>query len=464
MSETIQAVQRPKPSVGSGESLISELSVFTDSKHTISLDYNAPYKPQTPGIEDTMCKDDLRGQIVFPSCWDGKNVDSPDHKSHMAYPDGIDNGECPDSHPVRVPTIFYEVWNVVKPFNDLNDGGRFVLSTGDTTGFSMHADFLFGWDTDVFARSIEECDTADPSGVIQSCSTFQNLFNSDEEMNSCAAKNPLPQEEIGDGITTKWLPGCRKVTSGPAPTTAEDLDPDCVKAMGLGGDSVSTGSVPSSIPASASSGSANPVASSATTSALSALSKKAMGTGPVSPSPSAASRESLGPGPVSLSPSMASRKSLGPGPVSPVPAILTSASRPHGSTVPSSLSQTPLSAESALAKSFTPPVSSTGPASSPAPQSTPTCDCQCGSSVPSDTPVPTPWPTSDKMAKSNQHEYHHMSAYNGTGGESGSDDDGDCDDETVTPESTKSAEPTSTTDPTSHHRRLVKRRHGSPMF
>lgn len=48
-------------------------------------------------------------------CWDGKNLDSPDHQSHMYNTitmDGFTNAPpCPASHPVRVPQVTYEtVW------------------------------------------------------------------------------------------------------------------------------------------------------------------------------------------------------------------------------------------------------------------------------------------------------------------------------------------------------------------
>jgi hypothetical protein len=51
------------------------------------------------------------------SCWDGKNLDTPDHKSHVAYPtngahafDGSSTGgTCPDTHPVKIPQIMLEV-------------------------------------------------------------------------------------------------------------------------------------------------------------------------------------------------------------------------------------------------------------------------------------------------------------------------------------------------------------------
>lgn len=60
-------------------------------------------------IPNKNCPEGLRAQVFFPSCWDGVNVDSPDHKSHMSYPIGnYDNGRCPSSHPVRLISIFYE--------------------------------------------------------------------------------------------------------------------------------------------------------------------------------------------------------------------------------------------------------------------------------------------------------------------------------------------------------------------
>lgn len=47
------------------------------------------------------CPYGLRINTFFPTCWDGVNVDSPDHKSHVAYPaKGTfeDEGwECPDT-------------------------------------------------------------------------------------------------------------------------------------------------------------------------------------------------------------------------------------------------------------------------------------------------------------------------------------------------------------------------------
>lgn len=81
---------------------------------------------------DANCKSGIRLEIMFPSCWDGKNTDSSDHKSHMAFPDLVMNGDCPSSHPVRVPSLMYETIFDVAAFKNRN--GQFVFSNGDTEG------------------------------------------------------------------------------------------------------------------------------------------------------------------------------------------------------------------------------------------------------------------------------------------------------------------------------------------
>jgi hypothetical protein len=68
-------------------------------------------------------------------CWDGKNLDTPDHKSHVAYGSGSGangGGNCPSSHPVKLPQVMYELmWNV-STFSDRNmwpsSGPAFVYS------------------------------------------------------------------------------------------------------------------------------------------------------------------------------------------------------------------------------------------------------------------------------------------------------------------------------------------------
>ena len=49
---------------------------------------------------------ELEVEMKFPNCWDGVNLDSPDHTSHVVYSsDGTEDGSCPSSHPVKLPVI-----------------------------------------------------------------------------------------------------------------------------------------------------------------------------------------------------------------------------------------------------------------------------------------------------------------------------------------------------------------------
>jgi hypothetical protein len=85
----------------------------------------------------------LELNVNFPNCWDGARLDSPDHKSHMAYSSG---GACPGSHPVEVPSLTLQISYPVA-------GGRSaVLSSGR---FAAHADFLNAWDQGTFAGLVD---------------------------------------------------------------------------------------------------------------------------------------------------------------------------------------------------------------------------------------------------------------------------------------------------------------------
>ena len=86
----------------------------------------------------------VRSEVVFPSCWDGVNLDSDDHKSHVAYPasGSYDSGPCPSSHPVHLLTLFYEVTYRTDQFEWYGNEQPFVFSNGDQTGYAFHGDFV----------------------------------------------------------------------------------------------------------------------------------------------------------------------------------------------------------------------------------------------------------------------------------------------------------------------------------
>ena len=171
-----------------------------------------------PTLPEYNCPDGLRGEIRFPSCWNGQDVDSSDHFSHMAYSDG-ESGPCPATHPVRIVTLFYEVMWSIDPLNDirseaLNPDQPFVLAMGDATGLGYHGDFFDGWDKTVLQDAIDTCTSA--SGVIEECAVF-DLYDT----SATCHKTPDVDEIVispssTDIVILDSLPGCNPVTSGPA--------------------------------------------------------------------------------------------------------------------------------------------------------------------------------------------------------------------------------------------------------
>jgi len=83
----------------------------------------------------------LQLQVNFPNCWNGRTLDSADHKRHVLYAKA---GRCPTSHPTAVPAIA-----LILLYEPMPAGAR--LSSGR---FGAHADFINGWDQEVFARLV----------------------------------------------------------------------------------------------------------------------------------------------------------------------------------------------------------------------------------------------------------------------------------------------------------------------
>ena len=107
--------------------------------------------------------DSMVFHIDFPQCWDGKNLDSPDHKSHMAAREYISHTSadtrCPASHPVRIPAIAFNITYENKVANQMLKWRLASDNYPSTTagGYSAHADWVNGWDETLFATVIKDC-------------------------------------------------------------------------------------------------------------------------------------------------------------------------------------------------------------------------------------------------------------------------------------------------------------------
>jgi hypothetical protein len=86
--------------------------------------------PQCPG------QSLLEASVVFPNCWDGKNLDSVDHRSHMAY---AVKYHCDAAHPVQIPQV-----TIAERFTPGTTYGTLTLASMNSP-LTLHADFLDAW-------------------------------------------------------------------------------------------------------------------------------------------------------------------------------------------------------------------------------------------------------------------------------------------------------------------------------
>jgi len=120
-------------------------------------------------IPEVNCPADQALMVTLgaPNCWDGKNLDSADHRSHMAYGSYNQHGEnvCPATHPVDIPSFTmliswshsgyaeYSNWRLASDHVSPHDPTSTPLPPGST----MHSDWFGGWDDDVMDMWHDGC-------------------------------------------------------------------------------------------------------------------------------------------------------------------------------------------------------------------------------------------------------------------------------------------------------------------
>ncbi len=120
------------------------------------------YKTITEAAANCPAGNRLGAIIGAPGCWDGKRLDSPNHRDHMANPSYGSWGylRCPPSHPHIVPTFTLGAWYTV----DEQRADSWYLSSDEMPGMermpagsTFHADWFGAWDDEVMAMWTQHC-------------------------------------------------------------------------------------------------------------------------------------------------------------------------------------------------------------------------------------------------------------------------------------------------------------------
>jgi hypothetical protein len=103
--------------------------------------------PPSKNFVDCPSGTQLETYLDFPQCWNGRDLDSADHKSHMAFPVA---GNCPSTHPVSTPKL-----RMVIRYPVSGNPAAFRLASGP--GYTMHGDFFNVWPAAEMQRRVQNC-------------------------------------------------------------------------------------------------------------------------------------------------------------------------------------------------------------------------------------------------------------------------------------------------------------------
>ncbi|QCR51798.1 hypothetical protein C1N79_33220 [Streptomyces sp. SGAir0924] len=148
-----------------------------DAKAFVNGDANANASWSCTGFEDRQVKDkyplcpsgsDVVRTFTFQSCWDGRNIDSANHRTHVAF--AAADGSCPDGFrpiPRLVQRIVYDV-----DAPSLQDGGKTVpLFAVDSFPEQLHkpvtdhSDFINVFDEDLMREMVDCINTGRACGA-----------------------------------------------------------------------------------------------------------------------------------------------------------------------------------------------------------------------------------------------------------------------------------------------------------
>ena len=103
----------------------------------------------------------MQMKISFPNCWNGLDLDSPSHQSHMAYSNSRNTSanKCPAGFQKAIPSIAINMNFKVRTVNDAKNW-RLASDNYPSTqagGASAHGDFVSGWSQPFIEGIVKNC-------------------------------------------------------------------------------------------------------------------------------------------------------------------------------------------------------------------------------------------------------------------------------------------------------------------
>lgn len=101
--------------------------------------------------------------VTSPPCWDGKNLDSTDHRSHMSYMQRDEStgwvSKCPASHPYALPVYTNQAIYSVLP-SDRPETWHLSsdhMAPDMPPGYTFHTDYFMAWEDTTLSRWMRAC-------------------------------------------------------------------------------------------------------------------------------------------------------------------------------------------------------------------------------------------------------------------------------------------------------------------
>ncbi|MBN8814140.1 MAG: DUF1996 domain-containing protein [Sphingomonas sp.] len=103
----------------------------------------------------------LGAVLVAPDCWNGKDLDSPDHRSHMAYRVYNENAQpvCPAGYPYIIPEFQLGAWYTTDASapNWYLASDRMAGMADLPPGATLHADWFGAWEDSILTAWTSNC-------------------------------------------------------------------------------------------------------------------------------------------------------------------------------------------------------------------------------------------------------------------------------------------------------------------